>query len=297
MDLGFSYTSLLRSDLSLCEKTLALYREARWPIHAFHATFTGGSRFFEDTVLELTDDDERTRRGVRNHILAAAAIAGPGSILVLHLGTVKGSSEKAMERSLRVLEAFLPLAEEKRVILALENMPRPSSDNRIHLGADYRELQRVLDRLRSPCLKICLDWGHANDYAEVFATKEGRAPLDAYIRSFGYCREIIEELGKEIVYAHIHYNRNHESLGEASGPCRDEHMPLTRIPPQYWDPFCDTLSLLMEKSSIRETGSINLELIPRRFFGCYTALPTGGGLREQLESVRLLRGLLNSEPQ
>ena len=281
--------------MTLCEKTLAQYQKAHWPIDAFHGTFTGGSKFFESTALELTVDDERTRRGVLNHILAAAAIGGPGSILVLHLGTVKGRPEKDLERAARVLESFLHLAEKKRVILALENMPRP--DKRVHLGADYRELRKVLNMLPSPYLKVCLDWGHANDYAEVFARKEGRTPLEAYIRTFGYCREIIEELGKDIVYAHVHYNRNHENLGKASEPCRDEHMPLTRIAPWYWEGFCETLALLMEKSSIREMGRINLELIPRRFFGCYTTLSTGAGLHEQLESVKLLRGILDSEPQ
>ena len=46
MDLGFSYTYLLRSDLSLREDVLEQYRRAHWPIHAFHATFDGGYRIF-----------------------------------------------------------------------------------------------------------------------------------------------------------------------------------------------------------------------------------------------------------
>jgi len=292
MDLGISYTRLLRPDLSLRERVLSRYRKARWPIYAFHATFQGGARFFADTAMELSEDNDRTRRGLRNQIRAAAEIAGRGAILVLHLGAATGSVKASLQRTIRLLEAELPYAEEKGVILAAENMPRPIG-GRYFLGADYRDLKEVFKALPSPFLKACFDWGHANSYAELFASQGGRSPTENDLRTFGYCREMIQELGREIVYAHIHYNRSHRRTDDQVFAGGDEHMPLTRIPPADWDAFCGTLRLLTEISSIQNSGRINLELIPRRFFGFYSVFPSGSSRCEQASSLRLLRDVLD----
>jgi hypothetical protein len=295
MDLGFSYTRLLRPDLSLRDRVVARYRRSRWPVFAFHATFGGGARLFADTAMELSEGNERARRGLRSQIQAAAAISGRGAILVVHLGAVLDSARRSLERALRVLSDVLPEAEERGVILALENMPSPVR-GRYYLGADYRDLQRALRDLPSPCLKVCFDWGHANQYAGLFAEQTGKRDVSGYRKTFGYCREMVEELGPEIVYAHIHYNRSHcrdlASAGPASG---DEHMPLNRIPPEELPAFSSTLRLLFERSSIRETGRVNLELIPRRVFGRYPVFPTGSSRCEQMASLGLLRALVEEQ--
>jgi len=296
LDLNFFYTSLLRPDLSLREDVLSLYQKARWPIFAFHATFAGGARFFEDTTMELSVDSERARRGLKSQIRAASAIGGPDTILVIHAGRIHDEKDKSLEAVARILSEAVPLAEDCRVILALENMPR-SVKGKTPLGADYRDLKTLLEMFPSPCLKVCLDLGHAIDYSETFALKEGRDPLEGYLNSFGYCREIIQELGREIVYAHIHYNRSHvlRSAGERDN--RDEHMPLSRIPRPYWEAYWEMLRFMMEKTSISETERVNLELIPRRFFRWFTIFPTGGTLSETLESARMLREVLNGSVQ
>jgi len=292
MDLGISYTRLLRSDLSLREQVLSRYRRAKWPVYAFHATYQGGARFFADTAMELSEDNVRTRRGLRNQIRAAAEIGGRGAILVIHLGEGTGSVSASLHRVVRLLEAVLPDAEEKGVILAAENMPGPVG-GRYFLGSDYRDLKEVFKALPSPCLKACFDWGHANTYAAVFASQERRRPTGDYLSTFGYGRELIQELGQDIVYAHLHYNRSHLGSAEAVPAGGDEHMPLTRIPLGEWEAFCKSLDLLMEVTSVRDTGKVNLELIPRRFFGFYPVFPTGSSRSEQWASLQLLRQVLD----
>ncbi len=295
MDLGFSYTRILRPDLSLRDRVVARYKRARWPVFAFHATFGGGAPFFSDTAMELSDGSERARRGLRSQIQAAAAIAGKGAILVVHLGAVLDSVSQSLDRAVRVLADVLPAAEEKGVILALENMPSPVR-GRSYLGADYRDLRKVLRALPSPCLKVCFDWGHANQYAGLFAEQTRKKDIGSYRKTFGYCREMVEELGPEIVYAHIHYNRSHCRVRASAGPASgDEHMPLTRIPLQEVSAYSDTLQLLFDRSSMRKTGRVNLELIPRQVFGRYPVFPTGSSRREQMGSLGLLRGLIGQQ--
>lgn len=295
MDLGFSYTRLLRPDLSLRERVVARYKRARWPIFAFHATFGGGAPFFADTAMELSDGSERARRGLQSQIRAAAAIAGKGAILVVHLGAVLDSASQSLERATRALADVLPVAEEKGVVLALENMPSPVR-GRSYLGADYRDLKKVLRDLPSPCLKVCFDWGHANQYGGLFAEQTHKKDIASYRKTFGYCKEMVEELGPEIVYAHIHYNRSHCRVRASAGPASgDEHMPLTRIPPREVSAYSDTLQLLFDRSSLLETGRVNLELIPRQVFGRYPVFLTGSSWREQMGSLGLLRALIGQQ--
>jgi len=294
MDLGLTYTYLFRPDLSLREGVLESYRRCGWPIRAFHATFSGEARFFRETAMNLAGPEGRSRRGLRNHIRAASEIGGGGSILVIHPGTVDGESRSAaMENLMRNLDACLPQAERHRVVLALENMPR-SMGATSYLGADYEELRTVLDAFPSESLQVCLDVGHANNYAEVRALSDGGGGVEGSLRDFGYCREVIRELGPRIVYAHVHYNRSHLLREEARNRNFDEHMPLSHVPWTCWRAFRETLCLLLRESAISRSGWINLELVPARLFGVYRVMPMGSGLREQKASAQLFRELLDA---
>jgi len=141
-------------------------------------------------------------------------------------------------------------------------------------------------------VKVCLDWGHANNYSRFFARDNRREPLEQYVRQFGYVREMIDELGKDIGYAHIHYNRSHILTGEAFFEEYDEHMALSRIPLEEREAFAGVIARLVRATSVQEIGLLNLELIPKRFFGIYKAFPTGSTLKEQLASVTLLRQMV-----
>jgi len=288
MDLGLTYTYLFRSDLSLREEVLKRYRLSRWPIRAFHATFSGEARFFRDTGMDLASNGERTRRGLLNHIRAASEIGGRGSVLVIHPGTVQTRRDETLDAVVKNLEGCLPAAEQHQVVLALENMPRSMGSTQ-YLGSDYRELRHVLVKLPSPCLKVCLDLGHANNYGEVHVRDRGSEDLEGYLRGFGYCREMIRELGREIVYAHIHYNRSHLLSERARLKNFDEHMPISHIPGPCWEGFRETLRLLLRETSVLQTGYVNLELVPGRLFGLYEVMPMGAEYRSQRASLRLLR--------
>jgi sugar phosphate isomerase/epimerase len=241
--------------------------------------------------MELTEDSERTRRGLRSQVLAAKELKNHRAILVLHLGKTTDVPHKALENALRVIDSVLSLAEHYGVILALENMPCPPPGG-YYLGADYRELKQAIDLLKSPFVKVCLDVGHANNYSRIFAKDNHREPVEEYVRTFGYCREIIRELGPDIVYSHIHYNRSH-TLGNAEFYEEyDEHMPLSRIPENERPVFNEIISLLLRTTSVPEVGLLNLELIPGKFFGFFNIFPRGSTQDEQLESVRLLRQMV-----
>jgi hypothetical protein len=216
--------------------------------------------------------------------------------MVLHLGRAMDPPQQALEKALRVIDSAVHLAEQYGVILALENMPY-CPPGRYYLGADYRELKKAIDLLKSPCVKVCLDWGHANNYSRFFARDASRGPIDEYVRTFGYCREIINELGPDIVYAHVHYNRSHRLGDEEFFEEYDEHMPLCRIPQQERGIFNDIISLLVHRTSVPKVGLLNLELIPKRFFGFYQAFPTGSTRKEQFESVQLLREMVTASLQ
>ncbi len=294
MDIGFGFTSILDQDLNVRAKVLETYVKRKWPIFSFHATFGGGSPLFADTRMELTEDNERTKRGLRNQIRAAIQLrCRRTAVIVLHLGRCMDDPSNALTRSLHVIESALPLAEESGLILALENMPR-CPDGGIYLGSDYRDLKKALHLLRSPAVKVCLDWGHANNYSRFFAKDNKRRSIDTYVRTFGYVTEMIDELGKDIVYAHIHYNRSHRLNSEALFDEYDEHMALSRIPAEERGAFTKVVSHLLRSSSIPEVGLINLELIPKKFFGIYKAFPTGSTFGEQIASVDLLRQMINA---
>lgn len=292
MDLGFGFTDILDADLNIRETVLEQYGSKGWPIYSFHTTFGGGSPLFADTRMELTEDSERTRRGLRNQVLVAARLRSlTPAVVVLHLGRTSGDPARALERSLRVIDSVVHLAEEGGLVLALENMPRcPPGET--YLGSDYRDLQKALRTLRSPAVKVCLDWGHANNYSRFFARDNRREPIEQYVRSFGYVREMIDELGEDIGYAHIHYNRSHTLAAEAFFEEYDEHMALSRIPLEERETFAEVIAHLVRTTSVQEIGLLNLELIPRTFFWVYRAFPTGSTLKEQLASARLLRQMV-----
>jgi sugar phosphate isomerase/epimerase len=81
----------------------------------------------------------------------------------------------------RQVEFWVPIAEEAvkaGVTLVLENMWEP----------DPGIICRVLTRINSPCLKACLDVGHASLYSKL--------PVSVWI----------EQLGNNLIYTHLHNN-------------------------------------------------------------------------------------------
>lgn len=291
MDIDFTYTGIFDAELNirprLLERYAARYRSGRWPIMAYHATFADGSPLFKSTEMSLCRAAARDIRGLRNHIKAASQISGRGAIIAVHMGNTT-DHEAGMKNVLRSLEAVVQDAEDQGVILALENMTA-SPPGHSYLGADYRDLQQVLRAFRSPSVKVCLDWGHANNFAASFLRVTGREVDQLYLASFGYCREMIQELGADIAHAHLHYNASHTVPDAPIDRHWDQHQPLNRIPGDEREAFRETLELLLRETRI---STLTLELFPRRYFGILPMFRTGSNRQDQKDSAALLRQML-----
>jgi sugar phosphate isomerase/epimerase len=94
-----------------------------------------------------------------------------------------------MERQVTFWTPMAAQAEKYGIVLLLENMWEP----------DPAIINRILDRIRSPYLKACLDVGHAALYS--------RLPLNAWIKT----------LGENLVYTHLHNNHGDTDVHLAFG--------------------------------------------------------------------------------
>lgn len=120
-------------------------------VYSVHAPFG------EEADLSAPDKDKR-RRAVVSHKKIIKRIKEFGcGILVIHPG------EEAEEERLSSrfglfsnnLGEILPLAEENKITLALENMP-PG-----FVGSSSRELRHIIEGFNSSHLRICFDTGHS----------------------------------------------------------------------------------------------------------------------------------------
>ena len=94
-----------------------------------------------------------------------------------------------VERQVAFWTPLAKQAEKTGIVLLLENMWEP----------DPAIINRILDRVPSPCLKACLDVGHAALYS--------RLPLSAWIKA----------LGDNLVYTHLHNNHGDTDVHLAFG--------------------------------------------------------------------------------
>jgi sugar phosphate isomerase/epimerase len=94
-----------------------------------------------------------------------------------------------VERQVAFWTPMAEQAEKYGTVLLLENMWEP----------DPAIINSILDRIPSPCLKACLDVGHAALYS--------RLPLTAWIKA----------LGSHLVYTHLHNNHGDTDVHLAFG--------------------------------------------------------------------------------
>lgn len=140
-------------------------------------------------AFDLGETDARLREGaLALHRLAieAAASWGPCPV-IFHLAAAFSPAARAA--ACESISHLLPIAEERGVVMALENMKAP------YYGSRVEEIRFFLDRFPSRCLKVCLDIGHANISGGVFP--------------------VLDALGAETASVHVHDN---------SGTA-DEHLP------------------------------------------------------------------------
>lgn len=294
MEFNFSFAYLFTEDWEIKENRLEKFKSKNWPLYTFHAGHENGLSKFRDAYTNLTDDDELTKKKIKKQVTAAAELqradgVGKEPIIVFHLGHVS-QKMKVPSVVLKNLEVAVKEAEDRKIIIAIENMPYPRKG--YYVGADYKDLEHVLEEMKSPWLKVCFDWGHANSYARNYAQKT-KNPED-YLQKFSYHSEIIDALNQEICYAHMHYNRSHQNFyDDQNGKLpllkipRDEHLPLSRIEEEHMKGFERTVKEMIAKTSILKHDFILLELMP------YTFWPKGSTLKEQIKSIEVLEKIIS----
>ena len=102
--------------------------------------------------------------------------------ITLHLGPYLAycfSKEQALDSLILSLSELVKYAEEKKIILAIENFRNSRKDPYpyFQLGTDIVEFEKIFSEINSDSLKMCFDIGHANitgnlfDYIKKFKDK------------------------------------------------------------------------------------------------------------------------------
>ena len=115
-------------------------------------------------------DEAHLDRGVQslvNYMNLAAEIGAAG--VVFHPGSHKGAGYEAiLDQSVAAIQRVLENSPDEPY-LAVENMAGMGQ----HIGARFDELGRIIDRVNSPRLKVCLDTQHSFAAGYDLASTEG----------------------------------------------------------------------------------------------------------------------------
>ncbi len=292
IDLNFTLSGLFQGEENEPRwNKINKIKKQKWQIFAFHGGHENLAAQFNYMETNLAEDTELTRTKIRNQIRVARYLSSiEKPVIVFHPGMV-GKKTNDFRGTLKNLYYAVKEAEKNNLIIALENMP--VCDKGYFIGSDYEDLRFILKKIKSPHLKVCFDWGHANNYAQRFAKENGEN--QDFIKNFSYHREIIRGLNKEIIYAHIHYNKNH--LLNDPDENDDEHLPLTRIPENEFENYKQTIEDLVIKTSIKEYGFMLLELMPKKVFGFYEFWPSGSTRKEQYQSLEIIKKILSQRDE
>lgn len=289
MEFDLAYSPLLDPQFNIREPMIERYSNFNWPILAYHAAYKS---MMPTKSLNFCDGTDLDRKGLKNQLVVVNELSkgrSKESIVVVHLGSTS-DRVKGLDSAIQVIGSVLPFAEENNIKIAIENMTA-SSDNLHHLGADYREILRVIETLRSPAVGVCFDWGHANNFATEYLRLTSRGYDEAYVQSFGYASEMIDALADKIIYAHIHYNQSHLQGDVTLDRHNDQHMSLNRIPKSEMPQFSESIKVLLNKCNC---SAFNLELFPKKFFKFVPFSRTGSDLTDQFESLKILRTIMST---
>ena len=253
------------------QKMVKFYGKVNPPCWTFHASHSTPPSKFKHLTMNLASKPSReTEKALRSHILAVSAIAEEKkpNILPLHSGSVKNVEEKneGIENVIENIENVVGIAEEREVILALETKERRLKGDLYFIGSMYQDLLEIRKGVQSNYVKFTCDIGHLKTMGGIT-----------------YVKEAIQELGKHIVHAHIHWNDSRVDL----------HQPLTVIGENEMEEFEKIVKLFMEKTSIphQQYGTFTLEIPHKSVAG---PPKYGSTVEEQIESIRILRRMVEA---
>jgi sugar phosphate isomerase/epimerase len=302
-------------------KRLKKIKERGVSIYTFHGSFETVPRTFKGYYLNIARRDSFIIKAIKSHIDVAYELGGENPVLTFHPGTLRsgGNKERALGNILKNIELCLDYAASKNITLALENMDYVPGW--CTLLADHFDFEYVFKRIKHDNLKITFDWGHLNTQArnKEFCQKHGFSKQD--LMNFKHINEFITEMNKNIVHAHIHYNRSHQFLGPyqrrqtffgkmllylffwtdiskflrkglGNVSVYDDHLPLNRIEEQYLEKFSQTIKNLLSMTSVKYYGYITHEISPRKIFKYFIYSRGGAEYEDFLKSLELFKKLL-----
>ncbi len=144
---------------------------------------------------------EEGLKAIRQEILDCKAYGGTTVLVVPAVVTPKVSHRQAYERSQAAIRTLLPMAEEHKITLAIEEVW-----NRFLLSAP--EFARYVDEFQSPWVKAYFDVGNVVEY--------------------GYPQEWIRDLGKRIAKVHIKEYNKKERFSPKLGDGKEIDWPAIR---------------------------------------------------------------------
>lgn len=278
MELNLLTTGLIDEDGEINYTRLDTYKKSQLPIHGIHAYYEVPPALFKHTYFNMTEYTEHMRKLLKNQVLVTSELMGEGGILVVHSGMVENDlyREKAVQNVIWLLESVRDVLHKKKIYVAVENLEHMGKH--VAVGSEPAELKHIHDSIKDPYIKLAFDWGHINT----------RGPN---AKNFDHIRKAIKLWGKDVIYAHIHYNVSHK-VDLKNILYGDAHLPLTRLTQDELAPFAETIHDLMEQSSIKDHGAIHLEISPRKIFKLITFTKFGATWEEQKKSLFLIKNII-----
>lgn len=307
-ELGLWSHSLFDADWNIDTRQLKKIQKKQFPIHRFHACFEMLPTSLRGVHFNIASGESVNDQALIAQIDVAHELSGDKkTVLVVHPGFVKNSqrAQEGIEAIISVLRGVVSHAENKNVVIALENMPY--SEQMYFIGSSIDELIEIVDRVDSPYVKITFDWGHLNISAFSSDVPD----------NFAFIDEELKRMGDRIVHAHLNYNKCCQkawqpyvskrksflrSISNAADPGSfdligleqlDEHMPLIRAQGEYEAPFRKNLETLFAVSSILEYGYVTHEVEPKKIFSFFSHKPEGAETEDRIRDAEIVRDLVD----
>ncbi|HEY9205881.1 MAG TPA: sugar phosphate isomerase/epimerase family protein [Candidatus Methanoperedens sp.] len=177
-------TKLIKSRIEKIKDFLFTY-ELSTSIHAPY--FSDSPNYPQELVVDTAHLNGTQERLLKESIMIAEELSS--GVVVIHPGMAGMSRSGAFDRMTSGLSGIAKFAEDRNVMLGLENKEGTNPEN---LCCGASELIEAVEKIDSPNLRITFDIGHAN------LTCKGNASK---------LREFACDIKEYVVHVHVHDNR------------------------------------------------------------------------------------------
>jgi sugar phosphate isomerase/epimerase len=317
----FMLVGIFDNDWDIREDKILSYKKSKVPSFSFHGCYENFPKRYKNIYLNLAENcSTLTKKAIHSHIEAVSRLQTKKSVLVFHPGIIKkgNNRKKAFQNVISNLKDNINYAQEKNVVVCIENMPWGWGSGIEPFCNEATDLKYILDAVNHPSLKVTFDWGHLNSYLMNPEFRSKYYKKNEYCLDFRHIKGFVDILGKEIAHMHVHYNRCHlpkykkfrkgvfkkyltylifwTNLSqfirkEKNKYFYDEHLTLDLIKGKYVKGFEKSINYILDKSSIREHGFITHEYTNKKIFRLFSL--TKDGLYEgYLESLQIFKDMI-----